>query len=125
MKRILIISFLVLINFATNGIASDHTSPFYPGEKIKFEVRWSFIPAGEGILETLPIEDYEGIPSYHFVFTAKTNEFVDLIYKVRDRVESYVDTGMTHSMFYAKKHKGGSHKEVVNYDPFKLENTCD
>ena len=82
-----------------------------------FGVRWAFIPAGEGVLEVMPVEHYKGIPSYHFVFTAKTNEFVDLIYKVRDRVDSYVDTGMTHSVYYQKHHQGRSKKEVaVSFD---------
>jgi len=51
------------------------------------------------------------------MFTAKTNEFVDLIYKVRDRVDSYVDIGMTHSIGYKKQHRGRSIEDVtVTFD---------
>ncbi|HEJ83922.1 MAG TPA: DUF3108 domain-containing protein, partial [Desulfobacteraceae bacterium] len=97
--------------------AKEDEFPFRPGEKMVFEVKWAFIPAGEGVLEVMPVENYNGTPSYHFVFTARTNEFVDLIYKVRDRVDSYVDTGMTHSIRYEKRHQGRSRKEAtVSFD---------
>lgn len=117
--RYLFISVFLLLIIGMPGAlrAGENGLPFNPGEKMVFEVRWSFIPAGEGVLEVLPVEHYKGVPSYHFVFTAKTNEFVDLIYKVRDRVDSYVDTGMTHSIRYEKRHQGRSKKEVtVSFD---------
>lgn len=108
---------LMLMGCPIRLTAAENHFPFRPGERMVFGVKWAFIPAGEGVLEVMPVEHYKGTPSYHFVFTARTNEFVDLIYKVRDRVDSWVDTGMTHSMRYEKRHQGRSTKEVtVSFD---------
>lgn len=95
---------------------------FYPGEKITFEVRWSFIVAGEATLEVLPPENLDGTPALHFVYTAKTTPFIDSFYKVRDRIESWTDTGINHSLLYKKRHEGKSVKEIiVKFDWNKLE----
>ena len=75
---------------------------FYPGEKLTFEVHWSFIKAAEVTLEILPYEDIDGKPVFHFLYTAKTSKFVDAFYKVRDRIESFADIDLTHSLLYKK-----------------------
>ena len=107
----------MLMGCYRNAIAVGHNLPFYPEEKMTFEVRWAFIPAGEAVLEVLPIETMKGKRSYHFVFTARTYEFIDLFYKVRDMIDSYTDVEMTHSILYRKQHKGKSQKDVVvNFD---------
>ena len=108
---------LMLMGCPISLTAAENKIPFRPGERMVFGVKWAFIPAGEGVLKVMPMEDYGGILSYHFVFTARTNQFVDLIYKVRDRVDSWVDSEMTHSIHYEKSHQGRSKKEVtVNFD---------
>ena len=38
---------------------------------------------------------------------------VDLIYKVRDRIESYVDDSITHGLLYKKKQREGRHRRDV------------
>jgi len=86
--------------------------PFQPGEKLRFLVRWSVIPAGEAILEVLPPQVINGRPCLHFVMTARTYPFVDLFYKVRDRIESFTDLNMTYSLLYRKEQKGKSYKDV-------------
>ncbi len=109
----------LLLSLARPGVVAPagDAFPFHPGERMVFGVKWAFIPAGEGVLKVMPIEHDKGISTYHFVFTAKTNEFIDLIYKVRDRVDSFVDTGMTHSLRYEKHHQGRSKKEItVRFD---------
>jgi len=108
--------FLILILFLSGSgktTATENTLPFKPGEIMTFHVKWAFIPAGDAVLEVLPVETFNGEKSYHFLFTARTNEYVDLIYKVRDRVDSYTDIGMTHSLMYRKQHQAGSTKDVV------------
>ena len=100
---------------ATN--AGEKPFPFYPGERLTFEVRWSFIPAGRAVLEILPIEELNSEKSFHFVMTAKTYPFIDIFYKVRDRIDAYTDASMTHSIKYKKSKKGRSKKEVeVSFD---------
>jgi hypothetical protein len=96
--------------------ATKDNFPFSPGEKLTFKLKWGMIPAGEAVLEVLPIEIRNGTNSYHFVMTVKTTPFIDIFYKVRDRIDSYVDLDMTHSLFYTKKQKEGRHKKEVSVD---------
>lgn len=102
-----------IIVFSWNTKATEKKPPFHPGEKLVFQVKWAFIPAGKAVLEIFPTETIDGVKSYHFVMSVKTSEFVDLFYKVRDRIESYTDAGMTHSILYKKRCKGKANKDVV------------
>jgi hypothetical protein len=110
--------FLTVLGFCENIKAEDMSFPFHPGEKLTFELKWTFIPAGEAVLEVLPIEIVNGIKSYHFLLTAKSNEFIDPFYKVRDRIDAYTDIKMTRSILYKKNQlEGNSHRDiVVQYD---------
>lgn len=88
--------------------------PFSPGERLTFELKWGVIPAGEAVLEVLPVEMMDGAPVYHFVMTATSNSFLDVFYKVRDRIDSYTDIHMTHSLLYKKKqHEGSTRRDIV------------
>lgn len=109
---VIVIIFMIMVFFAAKP-ASGKDLPFHPGEKMSFEVKWAGFLAGEAFIELLPVEDFNGIKFYHFVFTAKTTPFVDFFYKVRDRIDSYTDTEMNHSFLYVKKHEGKSQKETI------------
>jgi Protein of unknown function (DUF3108) len=99
--------------FSRNAFAVEDVFPFNAGEKLTLQAKWGFIPAGEAVLEVLPAETLNGVKSCHFVMTSKTYPFIDLFYKVRDRIDSYVDLGMTHSILYKKQKRGRSKKDVV------------
>jgi len=107
------IVFMTTLGFAERVTALERALPFHPGEKLTFQVKWSFLPAGEAVLEILPIETIQGVTSYHFVMIAKTYPLIDLFYKVRDRIDAFTDTGMTHSILYKKQKKGKRKKNVV------------
>lgn len=87
--------------------------PFRPGEKLNFKVRWGIVPAGEAVLEVRPVEEVKGVPSYHFTLTARTTPFIDLFYKVRDRIDGYADLEMTHSLLYKEEKRGRRKRRVV------------
>ena len=122
---IFILSFILIVSPAhINAVSSTEDNlPFSPGEKLTFELKWGIIPAGDVVLEVLPIETMDGIESYHFSMTVKSTPFIDVFYKVRERVDSYVDLDMTHSLFYTKKQHEGRHKRdvIVNFDWAKNE----
>jgi hypothetical protein len=87
---LIFIAVAVMISFGlTENIdAVEKSLPFCPGEKLTFQVRWTFIPAGEATF-----------------------------YKVRDRVDAYADIEMTHSVLYRKQKKGKRRRDVVvNFD---------
>ena len=102
----------------------DRKIPFQPGEKLTYKGKWGIISAGEIMLEVLPKQTINGIEAYHFVMITKTNEAVDLIYKIRERQDSYIDTGMTHSILYKKKTESEHPRdESINFNWEKLEAT--
>ena len=119
----LLLSFLVLITSTASLHADPSNVPFHPGEKLTFILKWEMIPAGEASLEVLPMEILNGVRSYHFVMTAKTNNFIDVFYKVRDRIDAYTNAKVTRSLFYKKKQREGSHKRdvTVNFNWKKKE----
>jgi hypothetical protein len=127
MKKILFIilsSIVLYINFNCYNLALGETQdlPFHTGEKITLQVTWAFIIAGEATIELLPSANINGEDSYHFLFTASTSKFADVFYKVRDRIESYTDLNMTHSLLYTESNQGKSPKDTaINFDWKKQE----
>lgn len=118
--RNLILVLMGIFGFYHEGMAAENI-PFRPGEKLYFRVYWTGIQAGEAMLEVMPMEQYNDAPAYHFLMVAKTFPFVDMFYKVRDRIESYTDVNMSHALLYKEKKEGKSKKDVyITYDWEKL-----
>lgn len=98
--------------------------PFYPGEKLTYEGKWGPIPAGEVTLEVLPKETIGGIETYHLAMTTRTNAAVDLLYKIRERQDSFIDPGMTHSILYKQRTESKHPRDIiVTFDWGKREAT--
>jgi hypothetical protein len=114
---------LVLLTISSPPCSAQEKSiPFSPGEKLFFEVRWAFVPAAEGVLEILPMETINGVRCYHFSMTSRTYEFVDIFYKVRDRIEAFTDEGLTRSILYKKAQDGKRKRRItVDFDWEKLQ----
>jgi hypothetical protein len=116
--------FCMLVLFCSGGLclaplrAHANTMPFAPGEKLDYELRWEDVPAGTARLEVQTVKTINGEPAYHFVMTAETNAFVDIFYKVRDRIDAFADIRMTRSVRYEKKQREGSHEkdELIEFD---------
>lgn len=106
-----ILIFLLILPKGVGGEEPDF--PFRPGEELTFRARWGFIPAGEAVLRVLPMETVNGVKSYHFVMTARTYPYIDIFYKVRDRIDSFTNADMTHSILYKKRKAGKSKRDVV------------
>ena len=121
---------LIFLMFLPPSVSSETTKistgkiPFSPGEKLTYRGAWGPIPAGEVTLEVLPKETIDGIDAYHFAMITKTNATVDLLYKIRERQDSYVDANMTRSIFYKKRTESKHPRDVqINFDWEKLEAT--
>jgi hypothetical protein len=80
------------------------------GEKLTFSVRYGLIRAGEATLEITGIEDVDGWPCYHVVSLAKSNSVFDKVYRVRDRVESWMDADFLYSRRFRKELREGSYR---------------
>ncbi|MFH1942399.1 MAG: DUF3108 domain-containing protein [bacterium] len=66
-------------------------SAFSVGERLEFEIAYGVIKAGTATMSVADTQWVNGRPCYHILTTAKSNEFFDSLYKVRDTVESYID----------------------------------
>ena len=108
---------MITVAFTHSTATAEKRVPFQPGEKLIFEVKWKFIPAGEAVLEVLPLENINGVDHYHFVMTARTYPYIDPLFKVRDRVDAYTDIKMTHSTLYKQQMRGMRKKDItVTFD---------
>lgn len=120
---IAIFSSMLFCFASAHAVADDNYPAFFPGEKLRFKLKWGILPAGEAVLEVLPIETINGVKSYHFMMQAKTNSFIDKIYKYRSRIDAYADLQMTRSLKYLKKTEAGKavKKVDVQFDWEKRE----
>lgn len=108
----------ITLLFTQVGVAGESRTPFHTGEKLTFELRWEGIPAGEAVLEVFPNKTIGTIEARHFGMRVKTNEFVDIFYKVREQLDAYTDTHLHHSVLYTEKHIAGNTKKdlIVSFD---------
>lgn len=115
---VLITASPVLLHSAELEPDTSTSMPFAPGERLRFRLRWTVVPAGEATLEVLPFQNIEGQKTYHFRLTAKSNLLVDRIYKVRDRIDAFASFDMTRTILYHhKQHEGDIRKNVeVRFD---------
>lgn len=97
---------------------TERRAAFHPGERLVYSLKWEFIPAGEATLEVLPETTLEGRPVRRFLLIAGTNSVLDKIYKVRNRIESFTDLSLDHSILYLKNQREGRHERdiVVRFD---------
>ncbi len=94
-----------------------HGQSFQNGERLVFQIKWSFIPAGTATLEVLPDHNSSHQAAHHFVLTAKTNKVLDVLYKYRERVDSFVNSKVERSILYKKNQQGRTNRDiVVNFD---------
>ena len=120
----LLLCFVSISSFLSFAIAEDK-HPFKPGEKLYFVLKYGAIQAGAATLEVHDMDEIQGIEAYHFIMTARSNSFIDFFFKVRDRIDSYADADMNHSLYYKKDQKEGKTRRniKVKFDWEKKEST--
>ncbi|MBU0462794.1 MAG: DUF3108 domain-containing protein, partial [Proteobacteria bacterium] len=87
--------------------------PFSIGEEIQYSVSWEMIRAGKANFKVLPLTTLNGEKAYHFLLEAKSNNYIDMIYKIRDRLEGFTDIEFTQSLLYKKTQSGKDKREVM------------
>jgi hypothetical protein len=74
-----------------DSLRSIPQSAFTAGERLVFDVGFSFITAGEAAFEVFSADSIDGRPCYRIVFTVKSVPSFSWIYKVEDRYETILD----------------------------------
>lgn len=93
--------------------SAPQTFPFQPGERLVYKLSWGVVPAGSAELAVLPFAELDGESGWHFIMSVRTSEFVDLFYKVRDRIESFTDSALANSKLYNKEQREGKTERDV------------
>ncbi len=94
---------------------------FKVGEKLTFAIKWGPIIAGYASLEVQDLVDLGKYKAYKIVSEAKSSQFFDVFYKVRDSVISYTDCDGMYSWRFEKHLEEGKykHNELTIYDQEK------
>ncbi len=107
LSKIVLVAGMLLASVSPS-IASS-TSGFQQGDSFTYDLYWSFIRVGRAELSF----DYDtlapGEPELlHAVFTVRTRGVADKLFKVRDRIESWMDPDTGRPLLYKKKQREGS-----------------
>jgi hypothetical protein len=92
----------------------------YPvGEKLTYNVSWKGIHAGTAVLEVCGKVRYKGRECFRLRSYTRSARGVSLVYKVDDRLQTYVDAETLEPLRSDKRLREGSHKrdEYVIYSP--------
>ena len=89
---------------------------FKPGEKLKYDLGWSFMKVGRATTEILPDTQYKGEPARQFRMTVRTASVVDKIYKIRDSLTAYSSMDVSRSFLYEKTQREGKTKRDVQVE---------
>ena len=117
-KHFLCIGVLILI-LCSNPVRSEEpVYPFVPGERLTYNLSWGAFSVGKVMVEVGGPISVNGIMCYKFSFIVKSNKFTDTFYKVRDKINGYVDLELKRSIYYTKKQREGNHKRdvIVDFD---------
>jgi len=80
------------------------------GENLVFTVDYGFYRAGTATMSVIGVENVNGGLCHHIRTTAESNDFISKVYKVRDRVDSYIDIKGVFSRRFEKRLREGGYK---------------
>ena len=92
--------------------------PFGAGELLTFAIQYGLIYAGDATLEIRNVAVLDTSRAYHIISTARTNSAFDVVFKVRDRHDSFMDYENLYSLRFEKHLREGRFKrdETVLFD---------
>jgi hypothetical protein len=114
--------FLLAVGLLAGSAAAVHADaaafPFSVGEKLTYQVYWGPLPVGQASLEVRNIEPVDGHDCYHFVAVAWTTGLGELLFPVKNTVESWLDVEGLFSRKYKEARCEGKarHDDEINYD---------
>jgi hypothetical protein len=118
MKRFLFALLLTLagisISFAQELTKTVETT-FKPGETLNYKLKYGIFTAAEANLRVENSDlKFEGNPVYHIIADGKTAGTFDILYKVRNRYETYIDENTLLPYFYAENRRESSYRHSDN-----------
>jgi len=91
-------------------------TPFDAGEWFQFSIQYGVIRAGDALMQVEDVEDIGGRQCYHLVSKAESSNFFSVFYKVRDRVDSFLDKESFVTKRFSKKIQEGKYRTAFTVD---------
>ena len=132
MRSVSLVCILILsaISFpiqADDEFCGIRNSAFQAGESVTFKAYYSlasvYFSAGEAVF-SVSQEQLNGKTVYHVTGTGKSNSFVDDFFKVRDKYESFIDTGSLQPYKFIRNVNEGGYKTYENITFNRTTNTA-
>ena len=83
-------------------------------ETLNYSLRWGMVYAGNACLSATPDAQRDGQSVVQCSLTVQSSAFVDRIYKVRDRMDSWLTPDLGHTLFYSQNQMEGRHRSVLD-----------
>jgi hypothetical protein len=90
--------------------------PFDAGEWFQFSIQYGIIRAGDALMQVEGIEEIGGRQCYHLVSKAESNDFFSIFFKVRDRVDSFLDRESFVTRRFSKKILEGKYRTAFTVE---------
>ncbi|MCX5800438.1 MAG: DUF3108 domain-containing protein [Candidatus Eisenbacteria bacterium] len=93
-------------------------TPFDAGEWFQFSIQYGVIKAGDALMQVESVEEIEGRRCYHLVSKAESSGLFSMFYRVRDRIDSYLDKESFVTRRFSKNISEGNYRTAftVNFD---------
>ena len=96
-------------------IAAIVTPVFKVGEQLNYKLKYGFFTAAEADIRVEATDKtFDGKPAFHIVADRKTAGAFDLLYKVRNRYETYVDEKTLEPYLYTENRHESNYKHTDN-----------
>jgi len=104
--------------FTVPDSLKKHDGAFIVGERLVFDIAYGILKAGTATMGIPDTQLVKGRMCYHVVTTAESNKFVSTFFKVRDRVETFIDKEGLFPWKFIKKIREGHYSadKYVEYD---------
>jgi len=128
MKKYILIALTLLCTSSLTfcqELVSMVTPVFKVGEQLNYKLKYGFFTAAEADLRVEATDKkFDGRSAYHIVADGKTAGAFDILYKVRNRYESYVDERTLEPYFYTENRRESNYRHsdnvTFNHDDDKI-----
>ena len=107
--------FIAFISFSFLGFSQSNL-PYNVGEFAAYKISFGAINVGYAELEVKEIISVNNIPSFHIIGKGRTAPFFDLVFKVRDVYETFIDTSTLLPLVFIREVREGEHSISQHYN---------
>jgi hypothetical protein len=125
-KALLVVMFSGLLVILSPWLHAQPEKPriYKPGEKLEYNINFSFLSAGNAYL-TVEEDTFQGKKVWHIKLLGRTTGLADVIYRVRDRYECYMDPATGFPLMAIRDIHEGNYKRYneVTFDHYSREDS--